>query len=121
MSTTLVYPIEWPTVSKTIKDEKGWECEICHIHQGDDTRNFITVHHKDHDPFNLDPSNLLVACQACHLRLEAIYQRNRRATTAIAIALSYGQLIMPTFGSLLFPQPNKLSYLSPQLIGEAGK
>ena len=121
MPSTLIYPMEWPIISKAIKDERGWQCEICHVKQGDEPNNNMTVHHKDHSPFNNDPSNLLVVCQKCHLRLEGVYKRNRRATTATAIALSEGQLIMPTFGKLLFPQPNKLSYLSPVLHVEAGK
>lgn len=121
MPTTLVYPREWPIISHTIKTERGWECEICHITQGTDMRNNITTHHKDHNTFNNAPSNLLVVCQKCHLRLEGVYKRNRRASTSTALSLSAGQLIMPTFGKLLFPQPNKYSYLSPVLHVEAGK
>lgn len=115
-----VYPPEWWFIARAIKQERGWECEICHIIQGEDPHNNITVHHKDHNTFNNDPANLLVACQKCHLRLEGIYRRNRRADIPIAIALSQGQKIMPAFAHLMFPQPNKLSYASPRQSREPG-
>jgi len=112
------YPEDWPTIAYTIKQERSWKCQICGIKQGKDPHNNITVHHHDHNTFNNDPDNLIILCQKCHLRIEGIYKRNRNASIETSIALSQGQRILPLFGELLFPQPNKARYLSPTQRGE---
>ncbi len=47
----------------------------------------LTIAHKDHNPMNSHPENLLALCQACHNRMDvrhriATRQRNRRQQLA---------------------------------------
>jgi 5-methylcytosine-specific restriction endonuclease McrA len=47
----------------------------------------LTIAHKDHNPMNSNPENLLALCQACHNRMDvrhriATRQRNRRKQLA---------------------------------------
>lgn len=70
-----LYPKDWDKISQRIKEARGFECEGCG-QQGNivsnDVRgnNYLTVHHKDYNPGNNDPSNLMVLCQKCHLKLQ---------------------------------------------------
>ena len=45
---------------------------------------YLAVCHKDHDPANNEPDNLLVLCQRCHLRHDAEHHRQtKRARKAV--------------------------------------
>lgn len=73
-----LYPRNWPEIARRIREERG-RCEGCGqvgdciTARSPGTRrgnNYLTVHHRDHDPRNCAPSNLAVLCQACHLKQE---------------------------------------------------
>ncbi|MFP3986932.1 hypothetical protein U9R90_05395 [Streptomyces sp. E11-3] len=56
----------------------------------------LTVAHLDHQPENVDPANLMAACQACHLRYDAAHHRETRARTRRTQIEAGGQLAIPT-------------------------
>lgn len=62
--TTLV--VEDPTLGtcrqRAIK-LRGAKCEVC---AGDGTTSRLEIHHKDENPRNNDPANLMTLCQRCH-------------------------------------------------------
>jgi len=91
------YPIDWPLIATEIKEAKGWRCETCGRTASDPPYYIITVHHKDHNTFNNDPSNLVVLCQACHIRLEGKYRSQNAYTHRIGMLLSSGQQALPGF------------------------
>lgn len=107
-----LYPANWPAIAFTIKEKANWQCQQCHHHHSPSTGYTLTVHHKDHNTFNNSDDNLKALCQRCHLKEEGKY-RHRLATDRRLNALqAAGQQILPTFGSLLFPQlniPNSMS------------
>ena len=39
------------------------KCEVC------GSKNNLDVHHKDENPSNNNPSNLLVVCRSCHMKI----------------------------------------------------
>ncbi|MEW5870724.1 MAG: HNH endonuclease [Chloroflexota bacterium] len=67
------YPLNWLEISHAMKDWAGWKCENCHHRHDPENGYTLTVHHLDGDPTNNDPRNLLVACQRCHLSVQATY------------------------------------------------
>lgn len=76
------YPKNWGEISEQIKDRDGWKCQECGLQFPKDKRLSKTaispngkrqsfgVHHKDRDPMNCDPGNLISLCSACHCRAE---------------------------------------------------
>ncbi len=75
--------VEYSTY-KDAKQNLGW------YHDPIDGKAIIivlTIAHKDHNPMNSNPENLLALCQACHNRMDvrhriATRQRNRRRKLA---------------------------------------
>ena len=74
------YPKNWPEISKQVKDAAGWRCQNpeCGL-QFDIGNNVLilqgklityTVHHKDGNPFNCQPENLIALCSPCHCRVQ---------------------------------------------------
>lgn len=67
-----LYPPDWDQIARREKERAQWMCEKC----GADCAfpishaNVMSVHHKDHNPANNHPSNLLALCAVCHLRLD---------------------------------------------------
>lgn len=110
-----VYPSDWPQISYAIKQARNWTCEKCSIVQGQDKRNNITVHHKDHNTFNNDDENLLVVCQRCHLRLEHANRKRLRIEHILNHYQAIGQLVLPGIDPFLLPQLNRDSYVAPCL------
>lgn len=51
-------------------------CEVCSKHRG------LHVHHKDYDPLNNDPSNLMTLCSSCHRRAHSPNWTEEGATPA---------------------------------------
>lgn len=67
------YPQEWPAIAETVKELAGWRCAVCEVPHNDNaaTGEHLTVHHRDGDPVNCSPENLVALCQRCHLRAQA--------------------------------------------------
>jgi 5-methylcytosine-specific restriction endonuclease McrA len=67
------YPTEWPAIAETVKELAGWKCTCCHVPNDDNaaTGDHLTVHHRDGNPLNCAPENLVALCQRCHLRSQA--------------------------------------------------
>ena len=82
------YPPNWGEIAAEVKRRAGWKCERCGApHQyrckpndralGGLART-LTVHHKDHNPANNRPDNLVALCAACHLREEGRWRRSAK-------------------------------------------
>jgi len=86
------YPPDWPEIAEAKKEAAGWRCERCKVrHNPAVPGHTLTVHHRDGDPMNCSPENLLAACQRCHLKLEpaARRQRNRRIVEKEQITMGF--------------------------------
>lgn len=61
---------EWDILSRSIKSRDGYKCQLC----GDNGKdgNFLVVHHKDKNPFNDAPNNMITLCSRCHDRMHII-------------------------------------------------
>ena len=84
----LNYPDDWHTIARAIKQRAGWKCEHCgHPHDYNVNHGFIlTVHHRDGNPFNNDPSNTRALCQRCHMaaaRQQLKYGRDHQQQTPL--------------------------------------
>jgi len=66
----ILYPENWPLISHRIKDRAGWKCEHCNHPNEHNTGYVLTVHHLDHNPENMDDTNLVALCQRCHLTVD---------------------------------------------------
>lgn len=108
-----LYPKDWPTISHTIRYARAQgrcECDgrcgtghhtrctaINHgPHPVTGSRVVLTVAHLDHNPANCDDSNLMAACQRCHLAYDAPHHAETRARTRRAAAEAAGQLTLET-------------------------
>lgn len=101
----------WDELSHSLKAEVGWRCECdgrcgrpaehlaedgrCrNVHGepafGTGSRVVLTVAHLDHTPENNVRSNLMVACQGCHLH----YDREHHGQTRAASLERAGQLVL---------------------------
>lgn len=61
------YAVNWPVLSRSIKENRGWECERCHFRaESYEQKKFIEVHHKNRDKYDNRPENLEVICRRCH-------------------------------------------------------
>lgn len=61
------YAVNWHKLSRAIKENRGWQCEICHWKATtEEEKYYIEVHHRDKNPMNCNPSNLEVLCSRCH-------------------------------------------------------
>ena len=71
------YPDSWPAIALAVKAAAGWRCQNCDLQcrrpgeTFDTHRRTLTVHHRDGDPGNCAPENLVGLCSACHLRADA--------------------------------------------------
>jgi hypothetical protein len=66
-----LYPANWPAISRLIREHRaGWQCEFvvngtrCEARHGQahpvtGSKVVLTTAHLDHDPANVEPSNLL--------------------------------------------------------------
>lgn len=71
------YGWDWPEVRQRELDRAGHRCENCGCESR--PRNVLTVHHLDWNPSNHDPSNLVVFCQVCHLRIQRRFRPGQLA------------------------------------------
>lgn len=106
-----LYPADWPEISRRIRFARAQgRCECdgrCgtghHVrctaanlgpHPVTGSRVILTVAHLDHDPTNCADSNLMAACQRCHLAYDAEHHRETRAATRRAAVEAAGQLAL---------------------------
>lgn len=66
--TKKAYPKDWPQITRRLVQERGGKCERCKLPPRH--RKPLTVHHIDGNPANNEPSNLVVLCSPCHLRVQ---------------------------------------------------
>lgn len=92
MSNDNGYPFDWSIISATTKREAGYKCFICEQYQLDNTSLILNVHHKDYNPQNNQPDNLVVLCRDCHVRLHGLEGHERYQLNVYYKALSYGQI-----------------------------
>ncbi len=75
------YPDNWNELALSVKEAAGWRCEGCgkqcyrpgerpeNLIRSQWMANILQVHHRDYDPTNNSPSNLLPLCSVCHLNV----------------------------------------------------
>jgi len=74
-----LYPPDWDEIAAACKRAAGWCCQNCGTPHGQGPgHRTLTVHHRDHDPANNDPSNLVALCAACHLAEERKWKRSAK-------------------------------------------
>lgn len=62
-----VYPQNWNSISKQIKELKNYTCEICNWNpKTDKGKRFIHTHHQNGDKTKNTPENLKALCIDCH-------------------------------------------------------
>lgn len=65
------YPKDWYYIAYSVKSLAGWRCEVCNHKHDPASGHCLTVHHLDGDKSNCNFSNLLAACQRCHLHIQS--------------------------------------------------
>jgi len=55
----------WKTVRSFILERDGYFCVICK------SDAYLHIHHRDQDPTNDDPENLVTLCDRCHASIHA--------------------------------------------------
>lgn len=92
------YPPDWDAIALAVKNAAGWICEDCGKQcrrpgePFDTHRRTMSVHHRDHNPPNVDRSNLVALCSGCHLRLDAPYHATNAAITRRRKRVNAGQM-----------------------------
>ena len=115
------YPSNWREISARIRFVRaGGRCECsgqCHLvhpggrcpalhdqpHPVTGSQVGLTTAHLDHTPENGADSNLIAACQQCHLRIDAGHHRVTRSITLAARAAAAGQLALESIAALAVP------------------
>lgn len=76
---TLGYSQDWKHIANKIKQQSGYCCQKCqlqclapgqsyqHLSRKIRSRYTIQVHHRDRQPANNQPENLIAVCSGCHL------------------------------------------------------
>jgi len=78
------YPDDWKEIALAVKDEAGWQCEMCGKQcrrpgePFDTHKRTLTVAHCNHDESDCRLENLVAACAPCHLRYDAEYHAGNR-------------------------------------------
>lgn len=87
-----LYPPDWKAISLEVREHAGWRCEgspaypDCRAenrrpHPVTGSQVVLTVAHLDHEPGNVDRSNLRAWCQRCHLTYDARLHAQNAART----------------------------------------
>lgn len=70
------YPINWPAISRRIRERDGQRCRWCgagealfDLYTGKTV--LLTTMHLDGDPMNCENWNLVTACRSCHTAYDA--------------------------------------------------
>jgi len=66
------YPANWDAIAKRIKAAAKWCCQACGNPHGKPPYVLTVDHIVDHDPMNVETSNLAALCQRCHLRRQGM-------------------------------------------------
>lgn len=73
------YPENWNEIANAIKQQSGYCCQRCgmqclppgnsyrHLPRRVRSKYTAQVHHRDRQPFNNNPNNLVTLCTGCHL------------------------------------------------------
>lgn len=92
-----LYPEDWDTISKDIRERAGQKCQWCGVENHTRVRRkgrsvliVLTVAHLDHDPRNCDQENLRALCQGCHISYDKSPEQQRKREMLRA-ELLYGQ------------------------------
>lgn len=93
------YPENWEHISRSVREEAGWQCEFCGAKHGKPhpetgKRVVLTVAHLDHNPQNCERENLRALCQRCHLRYDISLHKYHASQTRIRKMLQKGQLLL---------------------------
>lgn len=88
------YSDDWPKISKACIERAGHICRKCR-RSGKTGQVILTSHHKDYDPANNDPTNLVCLCQGCHLRQQAADLRTATLYNQSMTLIRMGQLYFP--------------------------
>jgi hypothetical protein len=115
------YPRNWREISARIRFDRaggrcecsgqcglthpGGRCPALHDQPHPATRSvvWLTTAHLNHTPEDVRESNLLAACQRCHLRLDAGHHRVTRSITLAARAAAASQLALEAVAVLAVP------------------
>lgn len=95
------YPADWDAIALALKEAADWRCQDCGMQcrrpgePFDTHRRTMSVHHLDHNPPNVDPSNLVALCSACHLRRDAPHHAQNAARTRYQKRVNAGQVELP--------------------------
>lgn len=75
------YHPDWKVIARAIKEQNNWCCSCCgkqcyrpgerlaDLNRKDWAGDILQVHHRNHNPQDNRPSNLIPVCAACHLDL----------------------------------------------------
>ncbi len=61
------YPENWTEISRRLREERDWECELCGRSFADRPER-LHVHHKNGRKSDNRGSNLAVLCEDCHAK-----------------------------------------------------
>lgn len=92
------YPESWDEIARACKNAADWKCQDCGMQcrrpgePFDTHKRTMSVHHLDHDPPNVNASNLLALCSGCHLRRDAPHHAQNAARTRRARKIAAGQM-----------------------------
>lgn len=91
------YPINWPQISKRIRERDGNRRRWCGADQtlfdletGKPIR--LTTMHLNGDPGNCENWNLVTACRSCHAAYDAPHVTAARANAQVLHRITAGQL-----------------------------
>lgn len=82
-----LYPANWSEIASAIKEAAEWTCQGCGAtcyrpgEKVESRTRVLTVHHRDGNPGNCDPDNLVALCAPCHLRADATLHAQRASHT----------------------------------------
>lgn len=91
------YPHDWPDIARRTKEAAGGLCSKCGCLPSSLKHINLGVHHKDYNPQNNHPDNLVVLCSPCHLRQQAADLKNWTITKAYLAAVYAGQETLSGF------------------------
>ncbi len=64
------YTKDWSTVSKSVRESKGYTCEACGFIPKPALYLYIHLHHINNNKIDNSPSNLQCLCIACHAKVD---------------------------------------------------
>lgn len=101
------YADNWEEIADSIKERDGWKCQGCSLQFEEGNSNLgqietenglkfrrLTVHHKNSDHTDNNPSNLISLCCSCHLKEEGKIRSENTAAKKIMCQVQKGQLFL---------------------------